>query len=110
MASERRPEHRTEDLEEGFRRHEDRDDVDPRRQGPEVQARGRKPRDRDDPAEDENDEEDDERDPDPEASSRLPPGRDLHRCSKRGPRYSMTVPRLSRLRVVTSIDTHTDSR
>src|SRR5207245_11672840 len=98
MAAERRPEHRAEDLEEGFRRHQDRDDVDPRRQGPEVQGRGRKPRERNDPAEDENDEEDDERDSDAEEGSRFPPGSDVHRWSGGGTRSLMTVTGLSRVK------------
>ena len=105
VAPERRAEHRTEDLEEGFRRHEDRDDVDPRRERRQVQGRGGKPRDLDDPAEDEDPEQDDERDPDPEERSRLAPSRDLHTWSERGPRYLMTVSRLSRLKGACHLET-----
>src|SRR5437867_1115975 len=102
VAAEGRAEHRTEDLEEGLRRHEDRDDVDPRTQGPQVHAGDGQTGDRDDPAEDEDPEQDDERDADPKERSRLSPGRDLHTWSERGPRYLMTVPRLSLLKGVTS--------
>src|SRR5213593_1367416 len=110
VAPEGGAEHRTEDLEERLRGDEDRDDVDPRAQRPEVHARGGNPRDRDDAAEDKNHEQDDERDPDPEEGSRLTPGRDLHTWSERGPRYLMTVPRLSPLKGVTSFPARKSTR
>src|SRR5439155_25658853 len=101
MSSERRAEHGPEDLEEGLRCQEEREDVHPRTEGREVNARGGYSRDRDDAGEDEERQQQDERHPDPQERSRLSPGRDPHRWCEREPRYLMAVPRLSPLKGVT---------
>src|SRR2546427_12237233 len=102
VSSERRAEHGPEDLEEGLRCHEEREDVHPGTEGREVHARGWYSRDPDDAGEDEKRQQQNERHPDPEERSRLSPGRDLHGWCEREPRYLMAVPRLSRVKGVTS--------